>query len=56
MSKTLENRMTLFGGQGAGPRFALVQLAFELMEDFLNVPAVLVEQHKLIGGQGEVVR
>ena len=53
MSKALENRMALLAGQGAGLGFALVHLAFELMEDFLNVPAVLVEQHELIGGQGE---
>ena len=39
VGKALENRMTLLGLKRAGPGLALVQLAFELMEDFLGCPS-----------------
>ena len=55
VGEALENGMALLGFEGAGPGLALVHLAFELMKNLLNVPAVLVEQDDLIGRKGEVV-
>ena len=54
VGQTLEDRVTLLGREGTRPGFAFDHLAFELVEDFLDVPAVLVEQDDLIGGQGVV--
>ena len=55
VGKALEDRVALLGFEGTGPGFALAHLAFELMEDLFDVPAVFVEQDDLIGGQGVVV-
>jgi hypothetical protein len=38
VGKALEDRVALLGFEGTGPGFTLNHFAFELMEDFLNVP------------------
>ena len=52
MSKALENRMALLGFKRACPRFAFAHFAFELVEDLLDVPTMLIKQNELVGRQG----
>jgi hypothetical protein len=51
VGQALENRVTLHGREGTCPGFTLAYLAFERLEDFLDVPAMLIEQDDLIGGR-----
>jgi hypothetical protein len=55
VGEAFEEGMALLSLERTGPGFALVHFAFELMENFLDVPTVFVEQNELIGRQGEVV-
>jgi len=55
VGQAFKDRVTLLGREGTRPGFALTHLAFELVEDFLDVPAVLVEQDDLIGGQSATI-
>ena len=54
MSEAVKDRVALLCFQGAGPGFALVHFAFELVKKFPDVPPVFVEEDDLIGGQGVV--
>ena len=47
--------MVAFGDLATCPGFALCHLAFELVEDFFDVPAKLVDEHELVGGDGDLL-
>lgn len=55
MGKAFENCVALFGDKGASPGLLFEHFVFELVEDLFEVPSVFIEQHELIGWQGEVV-
>ena len=55
VGEAFEDRMAFLGLFRTGPRFALVHLAFEFVEYFLDIPAVLVKQYNQKGWHGEVV-
>lgn len=55
MREAFEDGVMSFGGWGTRPGFPLFHFAFELVEDFFNIPALLVDDDKLIGGEFHLV-
>ena len=44
-----------FGDLAHCPGFSLGHFAFELVEDFFDVPAKLVDERELVGGDGDLL-